>query len=595
MGARKRSVLLRYLAYAKPYRWTISLVIAAGISKFTIPLVPAYIVRLIVDKIIHNADGLSAAARQSLLWQFGAWLVVSAVVGSVAVYLRGVATVKVASAMVFDLRRDLWRHLQRLSLGFHQSRPTGSLLSRLMSDIGVSQQMINGGILNVCIDAVSGTVALAVLLSISWKLTLLVLAVLPVYGLLYRRINPRIRQASHAVQEQTSVMSGTAVERLAGIAVVQTFAQEPAESRNFSAQAAELKGRSVYRGRLNHTLSAASEFMIEIAAVLVWIVGAFLAIGGTMSAGQVVQFTAVAALLYLPIRRLSQINVVYQNSMAAIERVFTIFNVVPEVRNRSNSLDRAPGLGEIKFEKVNFGYGDGAPVLKDLSFGIRPGERVAIVGESGAGKSTLVTLIPRLYDVTEGAILIDGIDVRDYRLHRLRRSIGIVLQDTILFPGTVSENLRYGRKDAAKAEIVEAAKAANAHEFIMNLSDGYDTIIGERGLNLSGGQRQRISLARTILQNPRILILDEATSSLDSESENLINEALERAQIGRTCLTIAHRLSTVVGADRILVFRQGRLVEEGTHTELLTAGRYYRYLFEQQFRPLQELMSQNNK
>ena len=595
MGARKRSVLFRYLIYAKPYRWTIALVIAAGIAKFTIPLVPAYIIRLIVDKIIHNADGLSATARQGMLWWLGAGLAGSAVVGTIAMYLRGMATVKVASAMVFDLRRDLWKHLQRLSLGFHQSRPTGSLLSRLMSDIGVSQQMINGGILNVCIDAVSGTVALAVLLSISWKLTLLVLAVLPVYAFLYRRINPRIRRASHAVQEQTSVMSGTAVERLAGIAVVQTFAQEPSESRNFSAQAAELKGRSVYRGRLNHTLSAASEFLVEIAAVLVWVVGAFLAIGGTMSAGQVVQFTAVAALLYLPIRRLSQINVVYQNSMAAIERVFAIFNIVPEVRNRRNVLDRAPGLGGIKFEKVDFSYDSGPTVLKDLSFSIRPGERVAIVGESGAGKSTLVTLIPRLYDVTEGAILIDGIDVRDYRLRRLRRSIGIVLQDTILFSGTVRENLRYGRKNAIKAEIIEAAKDANAHEFIMNLSNGYETVIGERGLTLSGGQRQRISLARTILQNPRILILDEATSSLDSESENLINEALERAQVGRTCLIIAHRLSTVVGADRILVFRQGRLVEEGAHTELLAAGRYYRYLFEQQFRPLQELMEQNRE
>ncbi len=593
MGARKRSVLFRYLAYAGPYRWTIALVIAAGIVKFTIPLLPAYIVRLIVDKIIHNADGLSAAARHGMLWRFGAVLAGAAAVGSVAVYLRGVFTVKVASAMVFDLRRDLWKHLQRLSLGFHQSRPTGSLLSRLMTDIGVSQQMINGGILNVCIDTVSGTIALAVMLSISWKLTLLVLAVLPVYAYLYRKINPRIRKASHAVQEQTSVMSGTVVERLAGIAVVQTFAQEKSESRNFSAQAAELKGRSVYRGRLNHALSAASEFLVEIAAVLVWIIGAFLAIGGTMSAGQVVQFTAVAALLYLPIRRLSQINVVYQNSMAAIERVFAIFDVVPEVRNRRKALDRVPGLGGIRFENVTFGYGDGPTVLKGLSFDIRPGERVAIVGESGAGKSTLVTLIPRLYDVNDGAILIDGVDVRDYSLRRLRRSIGIVLQETILFSGSVSENLRYGRKGATKSEIVEAARAANAHEFITDLTDGYDTVIGERGLTLSGGQRQRVSLARTILQNPRILILDEATSSLDSESENLITEALEHAQVGRTSLIIAHRLSTVVGADRILVFRAGRLVEAGTHTDLLAAGKYYRYLFEQQFGPLQELMEQN--
>jgi ABC-type multidrug transport system fused ATPase/permease subunit len=240
---------------------------------------------------------------------------------------------------------------------------------------------------------------------------------------------------------------------------------------------------------------------------------------------------------------------------------------------------------------VCFQYRDEGPhVLHDVSFRVSPGERVAIVGESGAGKSTLVTLIPRLYDVTEGGICIDGVDVRDYPLRKLRRSIGIVLQDTILFSGTVRENLRYGRKKATDQEILDAAKAANAHEFIEELPQKYDTIIGERGMGLSGGQRQRISLARTILHNPRILILDEATSSLDSESENLITEAMHRVMAGRTCVIIAHRLSTIVGADRILVFREGRLVEEGPHTELLAAGGYYTYLFDQQFGPLQELL-----
>ncbi len=585
-----RHALWRYLEYAVPYKWMISLMILSGIAKFTLPLIPAEIVRRIVDQVIHNVDGRSIGERTDMLWSLGGGLLAVVLAEAVAMYVRGITTVKVASAMVFDLRQGLWRHLQRLSLGFHQSRPTGTLLSRLMSDIAVSQQMVNGGIANVVIDAVSGLIALIVLLGISWELTLLVLGVLPFYGLLYRRINPHLRQVSHDVQEQTSVMSGTAVERLNGIAVVQSFAQERAEEQNFASQAEELKDLAVRRGRLDHLLKAVSELLVAMASGAIWIIGALMVLNGRLSTGEIVKFVAVAALLYLPIRRFSEINIIYQNSMAAIERVFAIFDCTPEVTNRPHAPDHVPGMGGIEFDHVSFRYDPEGPlVLRDLTFGVAPGERVAIVGESGAGKSTLVVLIPRLYDVSEGAIRIDGVDLRDYRVRKLRRSIGIVLQDTILFSGTVRENLRYGRKNATDAEIVAAAQAANAHDFILSLPEGYETMIGERGLTLSGGQRQRLSLARTILQNPRILILDEATSALDSESENLITDAMETVMAGRTCLIIAHRLSTVLGADRVLVFRKGELMEQGPHEELLRKGGYYRHLFEQQFAPLQRL------
>jgi len=594
MDARKRHVLIRYLGYAKPYRWMLAVVILTGVAKFTLPLIPADIIRRIVDKVMNNTDGLGDNERIRLLWTLGAVLLGVMVLESLAIYFRGIATVKVASSIVFDLRQALWRHLQRLHLGFHQSRPTGTILSRLMSDISVSQQMINGGICNVVIDAISGAAALAMLLTISWKLALLVLAVLPLYGIVYRRINPQIRQVSHEVQEQTSVISGTAVERLSGIAVVQSFAQERSEERNFASQGGELRELSVRRGKLNQMLKAGSEFLVGTAGRLVWVIGALLVVTGSLSPGRVVQFVAVAALLYLPMRRFSEINIIYQNSMAAIERVFAIFDITPEVADRPGVADSVPGLGEVEFDHVGFRYtGDGAMVLQDVSFRVLPGEKVAIVGESGAGKSTLVTLVSRLHDVTDGAIRVDGLDVRDYRLRSLRRGIGIVLQDTILFSGTIRENLRYGRKKATDEEIVAAARAANAHEFIQAMDDGYDSFIGERGISLSGGQRQRISIARTILQDPRILIFDEATSSLDSETENQITEALERVMVGRTCFIIAHRLSTIMGADRILVFRAGRLVEAGPHAELLEAGRYYRFLFEQQFAPLQELLEQS--
>lgn len=586
-------MLRRYLAYARPYRWMILLVIVAGVAKFTLPLIPARLFGVITDQIILDKSHWPVDQRLAMLWQIAAVMVAITIWETVAIYIRGVYTETASAAMAFDLRQDLWKHLQCLDLSFHRNRPAGSLMSRLMSDISVSQQMVRGGIMNVVIDAVSGSIALAVLLSINWKLTLVVLSILPVYGLLYRKVNPRIRKISQDVQDQTSVMSGHAIERLTGIAVVQSFAQEPAEAQQFAEQGDELRDLNVQRGRLSQTLSSISELLVALGVAMVWVAGAYLAVQDKMSAGNIIFFVGVMGHLYMPIRRFSEINIIFQTSMAAIDRIFGLFDVVPQVRDKPTAGDRVPGLGGVTFDNVEFAYPNRPQVLKGLNFSIIPGERVAIVGESGAGKTTLVTLIPRLYDVTGGAIRIDGLDLRDYRLRNLRRSIGIVLQDTILFSGSVRENLRYGRKTATDEEIIEASKAANAHEFIESLPKGYDTMIGERGMTLSGGQRQRVSLARTILHNPRILILDEATSSLDSESENLITEALQRVMEGRTCLIIAHRLSTIMGADRILVLKEGLVVEEGTHTDLLARKGDYRYLFEQQFGPLQDLLDQS--
>jgi subfamily B ATP-binding cassette protein MsbA len=594
MESDKRNALLRYLAYARPYWPWVLLVVTAGVAKFTLPLGVAYLTGQLVDWVVTNEHGLSRQGRLDLLWWFGGALAVVAVLELIAIFLRGYWTTRTSTQVAFDIRQDLYKHLQRLSLGFHQSYPTGSLLSRLMSDISVSQHMINQGIINVCIDGVTAIVALAMLVSISWELTLITLAALPFYGIVFRRLNPALRQASRDVQEQTSVMSGSAVERLHGIAVIQSFAQEPEESRFFAAQANELRGMALRRGKLNHSLQAMSHFLVGLSVAAVWATGAYFAVNGKLSVGELIWFTGAMGQLYMPVRRFSQINIMFQQSMAAIERVFAIFDVVPELRSKPDAVDKVPDRGEVEFDHVDFAYEQGTPVLQDVAFRIAPGERVAIVGESGAGKSTLVTLLPRLYDVTDGSIRVDGVDVRDYRLRKLRRAMGIVLQETILFSGTVRENLRYGRKDASMEDILEAAQMANAHEFIMDLPEGYDSVIGEQGASLSGGQRQRISLARTILQNPRILILDEATSALDSESENLITEALHRVMEGRTCLIIAHRLSTIMDADRILVFQHGRLVEQGPHRELLEKGGAYRHLFEQQFGPLQDLLDRSN-
>ncbi|MGC9453382.1 MAG: ABC transporter ATP-binding protein [Phycisphaerae bacterium] len=596
MSSSRRHPLWRYLSYAAPYKWWIVLMCVGGVAKFTLPMIPAALSRTIVDDVINNIRGLAEPRRVELLWWIAGGMGVVAVGEAVAIFVRGYYTVKVSSSVAFDIRRDLWRHMQRLSLGYHQSRPTGTLLTRLMNDIAVSQQMVQGGIGNVVIDSGSGIIALIVLLSISWELTLIVLGVMPLYAILYRKLNPRLRQASYDVQEQRSVMSGSAVERLNGIALIQSFAQEKSEQRHFRDHAGELRGRSIRRGRLHQSISSLSNLLVAFGSAGVWVVGGYLAVRGRLTSGEIIQFTATAALLYLPIRRFSEINNVYQMSIAAIERVFEVFDDVPAVQDKPDVRRRSVERGEIEFDHVSFSYRrDKPPVLHDVSFHIEPGRRVAVVGESGAGKSTLVTLIPRLFDVTEGAIRIDGVDVRDYRLRDLRRSIGIVLQETILFSGTIRENLRYGRKDATEDEIVEAAKVANAHRFIVELPDGYDTEVGEHGVSLSGGQRQRVSLARAILQDPKVLILDEATSSLDSESENLIVEAMQRVMAGRTSLVIAHRLSTILDADRILVLSKGRLVEDGPHDELLARNGAYRHLFEQQFGPLQRMLSDGGR
>ena len=581
-----RKPLLRFSSFLKPHRrWAIGLVVL-GLIGFGLFLLTARLVRLIPDRAIADND-------RGLLWTLAGLLLLVEAVKAVSIYWKGVCQTRLRTNMVYDVRQALWRHLQRLSLAFHHSRPTGSLLSRLTTDINAAQQLISAGLVSLAVDIVGAVAAVVMLLLISWRMTVVAMIVLPAYTLLLAKLSPRIREASHEFQEHSAVMSGHAVERLSGIAVVQSFAQEPSESRRFASTNDSLRVTDIRRSRLAWLQNSLTNFLMQIGAHSVWIIGGWMVIEGELKIGAIIEFSIILSLMFGPLTRFSDLTMIYQQSMAAIERVFRIFDIVPEIKNRPNALDKVPGMGGIEFDDVKFEYPDRPPVLRDLSFSVAPGERVAIVGESGAGKSTLVTLIPRLYDVMGGAIRVDGIDVRDYRIKKLRRSIGIVLQESILFSGTVRENIEYGRRRASKGDIIAAAKAANAHQFIEELPDGYETLVGERGLQLSGGQRQRLSIARTILQNPRILILDEATSSLDSESENLITEALQRAMAGRTCMVIAHRLSTVINADRILVMKEGRLVEQGPHEDLLAAGGYYAFLFQQQFGPLQELMSRS--
>ncbi len=601
MAAWKNHPFFRFARFAEPYKGRIVLMLFLGLVQYGMSIASITVVRLVTNWVIDRhgenvnppAWVMATKPEMVLLWILIGWVLLE-LVKIVVIYLDGMNMTRFSQSLVFDLRQTMWRHLQRLGLAFHNTRTTGSIQSRLMGDIDEAQSLLSSSLPRLTIDAVFGIFAIGMLIWISWELTIVTVVVLPLYVWLFKHFNPRIRSSNKQLREHHAEMSGHAVERLGAISVVQTFAQETSEARTFADNSQRILHRQIIIGKYNHMLRALSNFLVQVGSIAPWFVGAWLILKyGRLNLGELLQFAGIAAMMYWPVRLLGDTSVIYQRAMASVERVFEVLDETPSIRNRPGAVDRVPGMGWIQFEKVTFAYPDREPVLHDLSFQIAPGERVAVVGESGAGKSTLAMLIPRLYDVQQGAISIDGIDIRDYRVRRLRRSIGIVLQDSILFSGTVRENLLYGNKNARKKDIVNAAKLANAHDFIMKLPEGYDTVIGQRGLTLSGGQRQRVSIARTIIQNPRVLILDEATSALDSESENLINEAMRHVMEGRTAVVIAHRLSTIVASDRVLVMKDGRLVEQGRHEELLADNDgYYRFLFQQQFGPLKELMEQ---
>jgi len=399
-----------------------------------------------------------------------------------------------------------------------------------------------------------------------------------------RYFSPRIRQASHSVQEQLEDFSGELQEKIAGVSVVKSFARERSEAKRFYRSSRQLYDTVMRNVRLSSWNTTFTDLITKMAPLVVVWVASVMILRGRLTVGTLIAFFAYVGALYLPLQRFSELGIVISNSVAAIERIFEFFDVQPEVQEHPQAVVLPPVRGEVIFENVSFAYDQRLAVLQNVNLRVRSGEVVALVGQSGSGKTTLVSLIPRFYDVSEGRILIDGVNIRNVTLKSLRNQIGMVLQDTILFSGTLRENLRYGNPKASDAELIRAAQAANAHEFIESLPEGYDTLIGERGIRLSGGQRQRVAIARAFLKNPRILILDEATSALDSESENLIHEALGRLMEGRTTFIIAHRLSTVMNADKLVVLHDGRVVEVGTHEELLRRGGYYSRLFEEQFR-----------
>lgn len=565
------------MVFVKPYRWRMVFAVFCMIVAAAAYLVVPWLIKNVVDEVL----------QAKAMWMLN--LIVGAIL--IVFLLRGFATYGqtynmsyIGQRVIIDIREALFKHLQRMSLSYFDRRKTGVIMSNLTNDVGALQSAIVENLVSMVTESVTLIGSFVSMLLIDWKLTLVTLITVPMVLGIINIFGKRLRLAGHDVQGRTADITSLLQETLSGIRVVKSFAHEDYEIKRFTTEN-ENNFRAVMRAtKLTSLLSPLVEFSAAIAITVILWYGGYSVVTGSITAGSLIAFLIYAINLSNPVKRLSQVYGNIQKAMAAGDRVLETLDTPEDVVEKENAIVMPPIQGHVVFDHVDFTYDGKKMALQDFCLDVEPGEVTAIVGPSGAGKTTLANLLPRFYDVANGRVCIDGIDVRDVTFTSLREQIGLVPQDTMLFNTTIWENILYGNLAATDEEIVEAAKAANVMEFAQKLPDGLDTIVGERGNSLSGGQRQRVAIARAILKNPKILILDEATSALDTESERLVQEALDRLMRGRTAFVIAHRLSTIQNADRIIVLQQGKLVEQGTHEELLALPNgVYQYLHSVQF------------
>lgn len=571
------TLYLRILSYIKPYMHRLLFAMVCTIMAAAGNLYIPWIIKDMIDEVLADKNG-------TMLNWIAASIIAIFIVRGLFWYGQNYLMSYVGQSVIIDIRAAVFKKLQRLSVSFYDKNKTGTIMSYVTNDVNALQSAMVENTIEMITEGFILIGSVVAMIYLDWRLTLFTVCTFPVVLWFMEFFGKKIRKTGGRIQECTADITSVLQESVASARVIKSFVREDYEVDRFDVENKANFRANMKNAQLMATLTPVVELVAAIGVTMIIWYGGNNVINGTITAGSLVAFLTYAVNISNPIKRLTRVIGNIQKALAAAQRVFMIIDMPEEIAESRDAKQLPEVSGKVEFQNVSFAYNDKGNVITDLSFSVKPGEVIAIVGPSGAGKSTIANLLLRFYDVNKGDIKIDGHSVREVTLDSLREQVGIVPQETMLFNGSVYNNILYGRLDATKEEIEAAAKAANAHDFIMQLTDGYETKLGDRGVNLSGGQRQRIAIARAILKNPRILILDEATSALDTESERVVQEALDRLMVGRTSFVIAHRLSTVKNADKILVLEKGNLVESGTHDELLALDGLYAHLYKIQYR-----------
>ncbi len=571
------NLYLRALLYVKPYLFRamcagLCTIIAAGGTAYL-----PWVIKDMVDQVLRDKN-------TEMLNYIALSIVVIFVIRGIAFYGQSYLMSYVGQRVIIDIRRAVFTKLQRLSMSFYDKNKTGTIMSYVTNDVSALQGALVDNVVEMITESVILIASIVMMIYLDWKLFLVTFGTFPFVLGFIDIFGKRIRKSGSRIQEAAADITSVLQETVSSARVIKSFVRENYEVARFDKENMNNFRANMKNAQLMATLTPTIEFVAAIGVTIILWYGGNSVINGEITAGSLVAFLTYAVNISNPIKRLSRVIGNIQKALAAAQRVFDVLDLPETIKDAENAKLLPPAKGQVSFKNVSFSYNPGEQVISNISFDVKPGQMIAFVGPSGAGKSTVASLLPRFYDVDKGSITIDGEDLRGVTLDSLREQVGIVPQETVLFNGTVYDNILYGRLNATKEEVEAAAKAANAHNFIMELPQGYETRLGDRGMNISGGQRQRISIARAILKNPQILILDEATSALDTESERVVQEALDRLMVGRTSFVIAHRLSTIKNADRIMVLEKGQLVEQGTHDELMEMNGLYAHLYQIQYR-----------